>query len=460
MSQERFHNYQRPVDSDQENKRLLGLFEPGRYRGFDGFSFASLTASIYHTSTGIIETAADNTTQSAPKAVWVSPLGTIIKENAILNLTFDTNSGNTHERIDLIYGEHQWLSSPGGQAAIYGVVKGSMSSTVKPVLAHPKYQVVLGYIHIPAGATDLTSATWECALVPNIANASLILNHPELDARYARLAAENVFSKLNQWKEVSSVTVDGVTAKKLTLGDGGNTYGVVFSGGQHLDYIETKQNGTILFVAFASTVILGHNKGSVPSGYTPLLLPQGVDHTIYAPGLGGYPNAVDKVCMFLMVDYSWELIASSENVKDIKDLFIITSEHTSNIGDLQNIVALENWSFINPAGGSAPAFGTGWANVNATLKKVKYRKQFDQVNLVGECRIYSYSFANKLLFTLPVGYRPSDEISFVVASGPVGASGTNTVITVGTNGDVSIDDSSISGGSYRFVALNLTFPLD
>lgn len=190
MSQTRYHNYQRPVDSFQENRRFAGLIAPGRYRGFDGLAnIVGLNADVGHTSTGYSFIASNNSTVSNKSGIWVTTQGSIIQEDAAIALSFSSNAGNSFERIDAIYGEHQWLGSAGGQAAIYGVIQGANGGPVKPSVSNPKIQVILGYVHIPANASTLASATFEAALVPNIANADIILNHPELDARYARLDA-------------------------------------------------------------------------------------------------------------------------------------------------------------------------------------------------------------------------------------------------------------------------------
>lgn len=224
MSQVRFHNFQRPVDSFQENRRLLGLFQPGRYRGFDGLaSFSGLNGVIGHTSTGIVQTNDNNTTTVGPTGIWVAPNGMIIHETTSLAaITFSTNAGNAFERIDAVYGEQEWLASSGGQAATYGVVEGSTGGPVYPVIANTKTQVILGYLHIPANASDLSAATWEAASIPMLGNADLIINHPELDARYARLASNNRFDCLNSFDQASSF--GSVSSGVWTPTEDGNTF--------------------------------------------------------------------------------------------------------------------------------------------------------------------------------------------------------------------------------------------
>ncbi len=224
MSQVRFHNYQRPVDSFQENRRLLGLLQPGRYRGFDGLaSYVGLGGVIGHTTTGITQTNADNTTSTGPTGVWVAPNGMIIHETtALASIAFSTNAANAFERIDAVYGEQEWLASAGGQAAIYGVEEGATGGPVYPVVSDPLTQVILGYLHIPANASDLSAATWEAASIPMLGNADLIINHPELDTRYARLAFKNRFDCLNSFDQASAF--GSVASGVWTPTEDGNTF--------------------------------------------------------------------------------------------------------------------------------------------------------------------------------------------------------------------------------------------
>lgn len=331
MAQKRFHNFQRPVDSDQENKRLLGILQPGLYRGFDNFTNATLNASIRHVVTGIIQTASDNATQSAPMGVWYSPLGVEIDEDAAIALSFDTNGANAFERIDLVYGEHQWLAAAGGQAAVYGIVKGAVGGPVKPVLANPKYQVVIGYMHIPASAANLNAATWERALVPNIANADIILNNPALDTRYARIAAENTFLNFNSFA-FQSVSVAGLGAKKLAIGTGGNSIQCNFSSGHELSFIEAKPSGSTIIVGFNAPPTLNDNAGSVPSGYYPLSIPSG------NLSLNGYTK-----CWFTCFGSQWFYIGSTQDREDIEALQQDLATANTAIGNLS--------TKITPVGG-------------------------------------------------------------------------------------------------------------
>lgn len=161
MSEERFHNYRRPVDSFAENRRVLGIIEPGIYRGFDVFTpGVGLAFTLSHGAKGIVQTNANNTTQTPAKGVLVTRHGGVVQEDAALALTLTTNASNTEDRYDLIIYEHQWLASVGGQSGIYSIVQGPNADPSIPAITNPKIQIALGYIKIPAGSSLASDCTW------------------------------------------------------------------------------------------------------------------------------------------------------------------------------------------------------------------------------------------------------------------------------------------------------------
>lgn len=246
MAQVRFHNYQRPVDSFDENRRILGPLQPGRYRGFDGLAnISGLTAEIAHNITGIQETNSDNTTQTAATGAWLTNQGVVVQEDAnIAALTFVAN-GSANPRIDVIYGEHDWLASPGGQSAIYGVIQGTPGTTpVAPALSSPVNQVILGYVLIPGSASDLSGATYTAASCPELGGQDFVTNHPELNDVYARLHFPNTFTQLNSW--AASPTAPTLASNKLTLPTDGNTFDVSSVAPGTVTMISKMAPGTII----------------------------------------------------------------------------------------------------------------------------------------------------------------------------------------------------------------------
>jgi hypothetical protein len=248
MSQTRFHNWQRAVDSFQENRRLLGVVSHGRYCGFDGITnIVGLTCDIAHVS-GIVQTEADNISATNAKGVWVTRHGGVMQEDAsIPGLTFAANP-SADPRIDLVYGEHQWNGVlPGGQAAIYGVITGTAATTpVVPTVADPLIQVALCGIRIPAGATDLSGASVVLIATPELGNQDFIANHAYLDDYFARLNFYNRFTKMNSFANGSVASFAG---NSVTLNADGNSFdGGAWAGGATVHRINTQATGTVFTI--------------------------------------------------------------------------------------------------------------------------------------------------------------------------------------------------------------------
>jgi hypothetical protein len=153
------------------NKWGLGFKEPGRYRGFDWDELNPLATTFEHSKTGVIITNSDSPiTQTPISGIWLTQQGGVIREDAPIALTFTANPSG-FGRIDVVYGQHIYVETVGGAAATYGIIVGTPSaSPAAPLLPLPLEQVALGYMFIPASATDLTDAVYMPARVPNFAN--------------------------------------------------------------------------------------------------------------------------------------------------------------------------------------------------------------------------------------------------------------------------------------------------
>lgn len=168
--QTRFHNYKRGLVSIDENHRLLGIVKPGRYTGFDTMtSIVGLSCQIAHTKTGIVKTNID-LTQTPPTGVFVTPQGVVVNEDEPVPVSFDTNFGNTFSRADLIIYSHTHVTTPGGAAATLSIVKGPVGEFTLPLVPNPTTQVVVGVMVLPAGATNLSTATYLPKTVPGVRN--------------------------------------------------------------------------------------------------------------------------------------------------------------------------------------------------------------------------------------------------------------------------------------------------
>lgn len=160
MSQTRYHNYNRLLQSLAENLRFLGLTLPGVYSGWDRLQIVSGTSvRIHHDGTGQKATNSDNATQTDYLGVCVTRQGFFIYEDAPLDFTLDYNTGNGSKRTDLVIMEHQYLSSAGGQAAVYSIVKGPNGGG-EPSLSNPLTQIIIGKIYVEANAADHTNTVY------------------------------------------------------------------------------------------------------------------------------------------------------------------------------------------------------------------------------------------------------------------------------------------------------------
>lgn len=195
MAQKRLYNYKQPINSDDFAMGWLGVLSKGRYTGFDALAnISGLDFEISHNLTGVVITNSA-LSQSNPTGSLITPQGQMVQEDANVALTAATNSGNGSDRNDLIIFEHEYVLSAGGVDGTYSIIQGPGGSTALPALTNPEKQIILGILTIPAGATDLSAATYTPSAVPLLGNADLITNFPVLDNRYARLAAYNTYTR-------------------------------------------------------------------------------------------------------------------------------------------------------------------------------------------------------------------------------------------------------------------------
>lgn len=161
MGQIRFHNYQRPLVSFDENMRALGFIHPGRICGFDTMAIVGgNTLGIAHTLTGVIPTLLDGT-GGTKRGTVQSRQGNFIQEDAAINIDVDFNVGNLNDRIDLLIMQHSFIDSVGGAAAVYSIIKGVLTGAQEPALSDPLTQVLIGKFLIKAGAANHVNTIYE-----------------------------------------------------------------------------------------------------------------------------------------------------------------------------------------------------------------------------------------------------------------------------------------------------------
>lgn len=161
MAQIRFHNYQRPLVSFDENMRALGFVGPGRVCGFDTMSIVGgNTLAIAHTATGVKPTLLDGTGGTL-RGVVQSRQGNFIQEDAAININVDFNVANANDRIDLLIMQHSFIDSVGGAAAVYSIIKGVLTGAEEPALSDPLTQVLIGKFLIKAAAANHVNTVYE-----------------------------------------------------------------------------------------------------------------------------------------------------------------------------------------------------------------------------------------------------------------------------------------------------------
>jgi len=177
MPQERFWNYKDNDSTFRLNSRELGMLENGLYRGFDAVLVGGLSLELEQSTTGVTKTLLDPLTTSTV-GVWYTKQGGVITETDSQFLAINANaSGN--DRIDLIVGQHEYVATIGGAAALYAVIQGTpAASPTVPSLTIPTKQVILGQLYVPDGTTSLTDAgvVYTKAVIPDLANDGSVIH--------------------------------------------------------------------------------------------------------------------------------------------------------------------------------------------------------------------------------------------------------------------------------------------
>lgn len=160
MAQTIFIEHSKALTSFDENQRWLGVFEPGIYRGFDQIAFSGTTATLSHAVTGILKTDITSNNQSNRTAVLLTKQGSIVHEDASVDLTVDYNVGSSEQRIDYVIGRHTYQDSAGGVDMAFSILKGPLNSTAEPTISDDLNDILIGKIYIPAGAANHDNSTY------------------------------------------------------------------------------------------------------------------------------------------------------------------------------------------------------------------------------------------------------------------------------------------------------------
>lgn len=193
MAQTRLRDYFDPIGSFEHNLCNLGIHLPGRFYGFDKIvSTGPLAFTLQHDGNGTgLRLKNDANDLIGPLGVLMTNQGLICIENTpVPGFAVDSNAGNANIRIDLIIANHQFTNVAGGSPVTYSIIKGPLDAAVANPLATPDFQLIIGRLMIPAGATDLTAATLIKERCPDSG-----------DGLDARLLDVNKFTKQQQFAQ-------------------------------------------------------------------------------------------------------------------------------------------------------------------------------------------------------------------------------------------------------------------
>jgi hypothetical protein len=195
MAQRRLYEYKEDDLTRLLDSWLSGIIEPGRYRGFDFLPTANMTLTLGHDQTGFQSSQFTNPVVIGPKlGICMTRQGVVVQEDDIV--TVPVNTTGSQPRVDLVVLTHEYVTAPGGAAAVYSVVQGTAGpNPLPPGLPQPEKQIVVGQLFLPAGTTALNQpgVVWSPTPPPALANLGNI----------AYLDVEQVFSVAQSFSAIN-----------------------------------------------------------------------------------------------------------------------------------------------------------------------------------------------------------------------------------------------------------------
>lgn len=171
MAQKVLANFQEQINSAIFNRMHWKRAERGAYCGFNVFSpdAGQLTFDLGHTGFTAVD---DDGEYTDPLGIVVTKQGIIIQEDAdITGLTCLTNGSNGSDRYDAVVVNHTKVNTPGGAAATYSIKKGANSYPYENlVVGLTEDEILIGWVVVPANATDLDAASYYPVRACGIAN--------------------------------------------------------------------------------------------------------------------------------------------------------------------------------------------------------------------------------------------------------------------------------------------------
>lgn len=217
MAQNRSLQWQDDDLTELLNRRLVGILQPGVYRGFDVQPFdASMDFTFVHTSGN----GSSETDYSIPPVsifnigVILSRQGVIIKENAPITLTIAPNPSGL-ERVDRIVCRSRYVKVQGGQPSTYSVYTGTPGGGAPP-FSWPAEEINLGLLYVPPGCTSLNDpgVRWRPANRPDLGGDQTVVHNDR----------QNLFRELITFQELAlgqaTVQVDAVNHNTVIVDTG------------------------------------------------------------------------------------------------------------------------------------------------------------------------------------------------------------------------------------------------
>lgn len=328
MSQKRYVNFKDAATSVERSRQYNGIIRPGRYSGFDVFtpSAGTLNFTLGHNSDYAASEVSILEAVGNALGVWKSPFGTVIAESeTVSGFTALTNASNAYERIDLVVGQHYYNEALiGGQAATYLIIKGDDGGVGAPELTNPAIQTIIGYLHIPASASNLNSATYEYARSPALGGyLPALLDQPNA------FEAEVLQNESTTVIDIETVNSDDV----ITLPETANSYRININGSTELKGLSTKQNGTEITLTFyqasgnqyVKLISFATLDAANQADYTPFLIP-GIGESETRPFklLAGVNYKFQKTSFYILGSWVsvWVLMAKSNTIAaEVKNQF-------------------------------------------------------------------------------------------------------------------------------------------
>jgi hypothetical protein len=196
MAQKQYTTYQNDVLSYDLRDALVGVIQPGRYKGFDNMTEyqAQSGSNVYieisntngqnkYDGDGV-----DPPPLDAERGIAVTTQGVIIADDfsASLQETIALIDGAVNGVYHLLYMEHIYDdANPGANNATYGWIHGADNDT-PPTLTNPTKRVIIGYIYEPISASLFADLVWYPA-IPVLGDVELTKDLFKYDANGVRI---------------------------------------------------------------------------------------------------------------------------------------------------------------------------------------------------------------------------------------------------------------------------------